>query len=55
MVDAIAQTVSHPATNAGGVIQGAFGGPSVVKGDDLTMLMQSDCDANGDLLAAASE
>ncbi|MEL6689283.1 MAG: tripartite tricarboxylate transporter substrate-binding protein [Pseudomonadota bacterium] len=49
---AIEGVVTNADTKAGGLIQAAFGGPSVITGGDLDALIASDYEAAGALLAA---
>ena len=55
MSGAIADIVSDAETGAGAMIAKAFGGPSVVSGDDLQAQLASAYDDAGALLDAASE
>ena len=55
MAAAIADIVSSPDTGAGALIARAFGGPTVIAGDDLQAALAADFEAAGALLAAASE
>jgi len=52
---AIADVVSTDGTKANALITRAFGGPTVIAGDDLSALVASDFEAAGALLEAASE
>ncbi len=55
LASAIAEVVMDETTKAGEVIRNAFGGPSVITGDELDALVKGDFEAAGALLAAASE
>jgi len=55
LTDAIVSIVSDPETKAGGLIQKAFGGPSIIKGAELDALMAKGYDESEGLIAAASE
>ena len=55
LASAIAEVVQDETTKAGGVIRNAFGGPSVIMGDELDALVNGGFEAAGALLAAASE
>ncbi len=52
---AIVEIVSDESTKAGGLIKKAFGGVSVISGDDLTKLLADDYANAGALMDAASE
>jgi tripartite-type tricarboxylate transporter receptor subunit TctC len=52
---AISDAVSTEGTKSNGMITKAFGGPTVIAGDDLQALAASDYEAAGALLDAASE
>ncbi|MDF2369315.1 MAG: tripartite tricarboxylate transporter substrate-binding protein [Rhizobiaceae bacterium] len=55
LTQAIAGAVTDDATKAGGFIKKAFGGAVVIKGTELDAMLQSNYDAAGALLKAASE
>ena len=55
LATAIAEVVSDENSKAGGLIKKAFGGSSVVTGDDLTVLLDQSYKDAGKLLDAASE
>ncbi|MEM6596531.1 MAG: tripartite tricarboxylate transporter substrate-binding protein [Pseudomonadota bacterium] len=50
---AIEGVVSDESTKAGGLVKKAFGGASVITGEDLSALVASDFETAGELLAAA--
>lgn len=55
LANAIAEVVQDESTKAGGLIKKAFGGPSIIMGDELTALVQQGYDESEALIAAASE
>ncbi|MEL7125213.1 MAG: tripartite tricarboxylate transporter substrate-binding protein [Pseudomonadota bacterium] len=55
MASAVADIVSDADTGAGALIARAFGGPSIVAGDDLQAQLAASYEAAGALLEAASE
>ncbi|MCY4243600.1 MAG: tripartite tricarboxylate transporter substrate-binding protein [Rhodobacter sp.] len=55
LASAIAEVVRDESTKAGGVIRNSFGGPTVITGEELNALVNSDFENAGALLAAASE
>ncbi len=55
LAEAIGAVASDEATKAGEIIKRAFGGASVITGDELDALVAGDYAAAGDLLSAASE
>lgn len=53
LANAIDEVVSDPSTKAGGLIKKTLGSAAVIKGDELTRLLQADYDAAGALIKAA--
>lgn len=52
---AIVEVISTDGMKSNGMITKAFGGPAVIAGDDAQTLIESDFEAAGALLKAASE
>ena len=55
LTEAIASIASDPATKAGGLIQKAFGGASIIKGAELDALVAKEFEDSAALIKAASE
>lgn len=55
LAGAIAEIVADENSKAGGLVKNAFGGSSVVTGDELTVLLNQNYEDAGKLLDAASE
>lgn len=53
LAKSIGEIVSDDTTKAGGLIKKAFGGATVIQGEELTKLMQDGFDSAGELMAAA--
>ena len=52
---AIGDAVSTEGTKVNGLLNKAFGGPTIIAGDELQSLVESGYDAAGELMKAASE
>ena len=55
LTEAIASIASDPATKAGGLIQKAFGGATIIKGAELDALVAKEFEDSAALIKAASE
>ena len=52
---AIGDAISTEGTKVNGLLKKAFGGPTIIAGDDLQALVEGDFAAAGELINAASE